>query len=289
METGRRIATLAAGFVALLSLAGCATGLYDEGQAARPRPGADVYQRTLVTEYQGLARTAQARANWASAGRFSRKAVDAAAGREVLPEPVVDPALSPDAVDELDKSRDRLLQALAVGGAAKDGELAGKTQGNFDCWLERAENGLFPQQVSACRSAFMGGLAKLEALFPPPAPPRSATPAAPTPRGPWTALFESSSADITFEGQLEINKASAALLDNPKTKAEISGHSDLPGSARSNQKISALRASAVADTLELLGVARPRLQTRAFGETRPVVKTSKPEVRNRRVEIRIVD
>lgn len=289
MFTGLRVVAAATGLLAMLSLGGCAIGLYDQGQAAKPAPGADVYQRTLVVEYQRLAKSAQDRADWSSANHFSQKAVDASAGKEVLPDPVLDASLRPDVLDDLSKSRERLLQALAVGAAKKDGELAGQTQGSFDCWLERAENGHFPEQISVCRSRFMSGLGALEALFPPPPAPVSATPPAPTVRGPWTALFDSRSAEITFEGQLEINKASAALLDNPKTRAQVIGHSDLPGSLRSNQRLSETRAAAVADTLELLGVPRPRLETRAYGETRPVVKTQKPEVRNRRVEIRIVD
>ncbi len=72
----------------------------------------------------------------------------------------------------------------------------------------------------------------------------------------------------------ELSKAEAAaqyLFDNPSHVMIVEGHCDERGSNEYNLSLSEQRAIGVRDYMIALGVAENRLQTRAFGEDKPVV------------------
>jgi outer membrane protein OmpA-like peptidoglycan-associated protein len=71
---------------------------------------------------------------------------------------------------------------------------------------------------------------------------------------------------------------------------EIRGHTDDKGSAQTNEKLSLLRADAVAGALQQRGVPSSRLRTRGFGSSQPLVPNTSEENRakNRRTEFVIV-
>ena len=72
----------------------------------------------------------------------------------------------------------------------------------------------------------------------------------------------------------ELAKAEAAaqyLFNNPKHVMIIEGHCDERGSNEYNLSLSEQRAIGVRDYMVQLGVAENRIQTRAFGEDKPVV------------------
>ena len=101
-------------------------------------------------------------------------------------------------------------------------------------------------------------------------------------------------------GSAEIDPNSAPLLDqiaqglnaNPQVKhIEIQGHTDNVGDRAMNQRLSEDRARSVKDALEKRGVDGGRLETRGYGETRPIApnKSAGGRHKNRRVEFVIVD
>jgi len=73
----------------------------------------------------------------------------------------------------------------------------------------------------------------------------------------------------------------------PNSKFFIDGHTDSVGRESTNQKLSEGRAAAVMAHLIEHGVASNRLQSRGFGESKPLVSNDTREGRrtNRRVEI----
>ena len=101
-------------------------------------------------------------------------------------------------------------------------------------------------------------------------------------------------------GSTEIDKNSDPLLDqiaqaldaNPQVKkVRIEGHTDNVGDPRLNQKLSEERAGSVKKALTKRGVDEDRLQTRGFGEIKPIApnKSAGGRQKNRRVEFVIVE
>jgi outer membrane protein OmpA-like peptidoglycan-associated protein len=101
-------------------------------------------------------------------------------------------------------------------------------------------------------------------------------------------------------GSNEVDKNSEALLDqiaqaldaNPQVKKlRIEGHTDNVGSPAINQKLSEERAASVKKELTKRGVSGDRLDTRGYGETKPIAPNASPGGRqkNRRVEFVIVE
>ena len=72
------------------------------------------------------------------------------------------------------------------------------------------------------------------------------------------------------------------------TRVDITGFADLSGTDRYNQKLSILRARAVADALVLRGIDQRQISTEGKGDTDPLVPTGRgiKEPANRRAEVR---
>jgi outer membrane protein OmpA-like peptidoglycan-associated protein len=98
--------------------------------------------------------------------------------------------------------------------------------------------------------------------------------------------FLDNSATLTPAGQAALQQAAAILQANPKVRVSIEGHTDTKGSAASNLRLSTARAQTVLDVLVSLGVARDRLTSTGFGETRLRVPddSAANKALNRRVE-----
>jgi OmpA-OmpF porin, OOP family len=101
-------------------------------------------------------------------------------------------------------------------------------------------------------------------------------------------------------GSTEIDKNSDPLLDqiaqaldaNPQVKKiRIEGHTDNVGDPAMNQKLSEERARSVKAALEKRGVDGDRLDTRGFGESKPIApnRSAGGRQKNRRVEFVIVE
>jgi len=80
------------------------------------------------------------------------------------------------------------------------------------------------------------------------------------------------------------------MKDNPTIRVEIQGHTDNIGSDTANQELSERRAEAIKKYLTDRGIEASRLETRGFGETRPIDSndTDLGRARNRRIEFVVI-
>jgi outer membrane protein OmpA-like peptidoglycan-associated protein len=88
----------------------------------------------------------------------------------------------------------------------------------------------------------------------------------------------------------ELDGLVAMMKVNPKMEIQLEGHTDNVGNAALNMELSEKRVTAVKKYLTSNGVSKGRIQTKAFGGTRPIANDNSEEARalNRRVEMRVL-
>jgi len=98
--------------------------------------------------------------------------------------------------------------------------------------------------------------------------------------------FETGSANIKQESQVNVDKLADFLKRFPESKIAIHGHTDKTGGRDLNMKLSQDRAKAVATYLETKGIAKSRMTSDGFGPDKPLVEGDSEEALkyNRRVE-----
>ena len=100
--------------------------------------------------------------------------------------------------------------------------------------------------------------------------------------------------NIRPDAAVELDKLVQTLNDNPSVKIELSSHTDCRGKDAYNMDLSAKRAKSAVDYLIKQGIAKDRLTSKGYGETKPVekcecTKCSEPEhQRNRRTEFKVL-
>jgi len=124
---------------------------------------------------------------------------------------------------------------------------------------------------------------------PPPAP-------APTPKPSRKIVlrgvnFDFDKSNIRADARSILGEAVRALQDEPSIHVSVEGHTDAIGTDAYNQRLSERRARAVADHLAAGGIARSRMSTAGYGESKPVANNTTDDGRaqNRRVELRIIE
>lgn len=102
--------------------------------------------------------------------------------------------------------------------------------------------------------------------------------------------FESGKAIIKSSSFSSLEELAEILDSHPDYILLIEGHTDNVGSEASNQLLSEMRANAVKTLIVEKGISPERIQTEAYGETRPVAsnETAAGRQENRRVELTIV-
>jgi OOP family OmpA-OmpF porin len=87
--------------------------------------------------------------------------------------------------------------------------------------------------------------------------------------------FEINKNTVQREAEEKIDKVGIFMKKYPNTTAIIEGHSDEVGSAADNMKLSERRAESVVNYLvDRSGIARSRLRSVGYGETRPIADNS---------------
>jgi peptidoglycan-associated lipoprotein len=100
---------------------------------------------------------------------------------------------------------------------------------------------------------------------------------------PDTINFEFNSAELSDEARAILQKQANFIRQFPEVRFKVFGHTDKVGSNGYNQRLGLRRAQAAVAYLSSLGVSRSRLEAVvSFGESRPIVQTEQPEMRNRR-------
>lgn len=102
--------------------------------------------------------------------------------------------------------------------------------------------------------------------------------------------FEFNSAEMNKESKSHLDKWAGFLQTNKNLKIEIGGHTDGKGSDAYNNALSDRRVATVKNYLIKVGVAKDRISTKSYGETKPIDsnETEAGRKKNRRVEITIL-
>lgn len=100
-------------------------------------------------------------------------------------------------------------------------------------------------------------------------------------------LFSTGKATLQPGAHLQLERLASYLKDHPRERVLIEGNTDSTGTAAGNQKLSAARALAVGQALQLQGVSPDQYQTLGLGEAYPVAANDSAAGRqqNRRVDI----
>ena len=103
----------------------------------------------------------------------------------------------------------------------------------------------------------------------------------------YIVFFDFDRADLTPRARDIVAEAVRNSARVPHTRIEVSGNADRSGTDAYNQRLSQMRADAVAAEMERWGVPRAIMDIHAYGDTHPLVPTAAGvrEPQNRRVEI----
>lgn len=97
--------------------------------------------------------------------------------------------------------------------------------------------------------------------------------------------------DILPGSEEEINKLYTFLVENPKIRVLITGHTDSDGSEEHNQKLSEGRAASLKNEMVARGIDADRMETNGKGESEPIDTNDTPEGKqnNRRIEVTVLN
>jgi outer membrane protein OmpA-like peptidoglycan-associated protein len=103
-------------------------------------------------------------------------------------------------------------------------------------------------------------------------------------------FFDFDKWDLRPESYVELNRVVDLLRENPAIEIEMSAHTDSKGSDDYNFRLSDERARSVREYILLKGIDATRIQSKGYGETKPVASNDTDENRqlNRRVEFTIL-
>ncbi len=103
-------------------------------------------------------------------------------------------------------------------------------------------------------------------------------------------FFDTDKYDLKEKSKIELDILVKFLTKNSAVKIELGGHTDNVGSAKSNQILSENRAKSVFDYLVGKGIAKERLTTKGYGDTKPIAdnSTDAGKAENRRTEFKVI-
>ncbi len=103
-------------------------------------------------------------------------------------------------------------------------------------------------------------------------------------------LFDTESSSLTEQDKIILSDFAEYLRENPGLKVAVHGHTDNLGDPSKNLQLSEDRARSVCNFLIQAGVAKERLSSKGFGETKPIEVNSNADGRakNRRTEFVVV-
>lgn len=103
--------------------------------------------------------------------------------------------------------------------------------------------------------------------------------------------FEVASANLTQKARIRLNGVAQELQRYPEVRVEVQAHTDSQGSDSYNLDLSNQRAASVVDYLISRGVDPNQMESKGYGESRPISDNETEEGReqNRRVQFDILD
>jgi outer membrane protein OmpA-like peptidoglycan-associated protein len=102
-------------------------------------------------------------------------------------------------------------------------------------------------------------------------------------------FFDTDRSSLRPESKSSLDRLIAILHEYPTMRIEVQGHTDSDGSDEHNDDLSEARAQSVVDYLVQGGIARPRLESKGYGERVPIAPNTTPQGKqlNRRVMVLI--
>ncbi len=279
-----------------IALTACAGMQLEKAQRVTPT-GSD-FDRALYDGYVDLSSAEFAEGDYGDSDFFALRAIDAAGGNPVEPDTLGNRNLPQDGVAELGPARQRLVSALAATAGSKAPQQAARAQVMFDCWMQEKEENFQPEDIAACRDAYLQIIEEVEVAVVPaaqPAPQPAARPAptpapapapAPVPRA-YLVFFDFDDSSLRPEAQQIVGTAANNAETGEIRRISVVGHADRSGSDAYNDRLSLRRAETVRDALIALGYPAVQINVAARGEADPLVPTPDGvrEPQNRRVEI----
>jgi len=244
-------------------------------------PTGSDFNRALFADYLALSRSEYNQGDYPDSDKYAVRARTAGQGGIVEPEQMSARKLPADKTAELTSYRARLMAALANGSTTRLPSEAAHAQTNFDCWMEQQSENRQPNDIAACRSAFLTALAKIEVVPTPPPPP-------PPPAEKFTIYFDFNKSVLSADGRRTVDQiVSRARALNAKTIA-VEGHADRSGSDKYNERLSQRREATVHDAIHRAGL-NAAITGQSYGEDRPAVATADGvrEAQNRRVVVTV--
>lgn len=244
--------------------------------------------QALAGEYANMAAEEEVEKDISDMQHFQRKAQKAADGFVVKPDMPGSRDIAGTETAYAERTYQRILAAYDAGAATETPRLLAQAQSGYDCWLQEVEEGYQLLHIWRCRDK---ANAALNAIENPPVAVAPKPKAEPVPARTYTVYFDFDQSDIKTEGFDTIDQALEDYRARPNAEIDVTGHADTSGPADYNVGLSNRRADAVADVLELRGVAADRIEEAALGETLPAVQTGDGvrEPLNRRVVIIVQD
>jgi OmpA-OmpF porin, OOP family len=103
-------------------------------------------------------------------------------------------------------------------------------------------------------------------------------------------IFAQGKSLIDPKSYSQLDEVAEMMKENPRIEIQLEGHTDNVGGSKANLELSQKRVEAVKRYMVDRGIAKGRIQTKAFGGSQPLRNEMTPEARaaNRRVEMRIL-
>jgi outer membrane protein OmpA-like peptidoglycan-associated protein len=252
-------------------------------RAAATSAPSSAFEAGLHAGYLDLAQAEFNRGDYEDSDRFARRAEAVADGKRVEPEhPITHRWIPEEHRAELFNEVWRLQKALRAGARDWAAEPAARAQVMYDCWVEEQEENFQPEDIAACRDAYLAAMAEVEALQ----PGEMMAEAMPAP-GPYVVFFEFDSAILTAEARSTLDEVVNDAGAFEPAVVIVRGHTDRAGAEAYNMALSQRRAEAVSEYLQAHGIDAGSIAVDWFGESKPMIATADgvPEQANRRVEI----
>ena len=269
-------------------LSACSSGLTEKAEDMKP--GEDKFLRGLHAEYIALAKAEDDELDFLDADHFASKAIKVGGGTAVGPDGIKSRKLPAGTAAALKAAEKRLNKVLKSGAANYAPQQMAKAQAMYDCWLQEQEEGHQPDDIRACRIAYLDAMDVVDGAKPMPAaakPKKKKKKKAPF-LGPFYIYFpfDVSDPEDPFNDEIFSLVVSAAKKVGDKS-IKVTGHTDRAGNSKYNMMLSKKRSISVKAALIKRGVDAKRMNVFYLGEESPATAT-KDGVRsdnNRRVEI----
>jgi OOP family OmpA-OmpF porin len=269
-------------------LSACSSGLTEKAEDMKP--GEDKFLSGLHAEYIALAKAEDDEFDFLDADHFASKAIKVGGGTAVGPDGIKSRKLPAGTAAALKAAEKRLNKVLKSGAANYAPQQMAKAQAMYDCWLQEQEEGHQPNDIRACRIAYLDAMDVVDGAKPMPAaakPKKKKKKKAPF-LGPFYIYFpfDVSDPEDPFNDEIFSLVVSAAKKVGDKS-IKVTGHTDRAGNSKYNMMLSKKRSISVKAALIKRGVDAKRMNVFYLGEESPATAT-KDGVRsdnNRRVEI----